>query len=86
MSYRKIWNELFTGKTDSASDFYYAKMGVAWALATAMAKFPQKTLAFFKSSSVKIDSWTYNKAIQKMCESYRVSDKIKALVRKLKRV
>ena len=32
-----------------------------------------------------LDDWTYNKAIQKMLESYRVSDKDKDMLRGMKR-
>ncbi len=64
-------------------DAYYYKMGAAWAVATAMAKQRDKTFAFLKSCA--LDDWTYNKAIQKMLESYRVSDADKALLRTMKR-
>ena len=33
----------------------------------------------------KIDNWTYNKAIQKAIESYRISDSQKNFLRKLKK-
>ena len=57
-------------------DGYYTKMGVAWCVATAYAKFPKETAAYLGNN--KLQDWTYNKAIQKMCESYRVSDEDKA--------
>lgn len=52
-------------------DGYYTKMGVAWCVATAYAKFPKETAAYLADN--KLQDWTYNKAIQKMCESYRVA-------------
>ena len=52
---------------------YYCKMGVAWGIATTYAKFPQETQAFLLEN--ELDDFTYNKAIQKMLESYRVSKK-----------
>ena len=58
-------------------------MGAAWAVATAMAKYRDKTLAFLKTTA--LDDWTYNKAIQKMLESYRVSPEDKILLRAMKR-
>ena len=64
-------------------DAYYYKMGAAWAIATAMAKFPEKTFCFLENC--RLDDWTYNKAIQKMIESYRVSDADKAVLRTMKR-
>lgn len=64
-------------------DDYYYRMGAAWAVATAMAKYREQTLAFLESCH--LDDWTYNKAIQKMIESYRVSEADKALLRTMKR-
>ena len=62
---------------------YYAMMGIAWALATAYAKFPEKTRAALEWDWPKT---TFNKAIQKMCESYRVSAEDKAELRKRKKL
>lgn len=62
---------------------YYCKMGVAWAIATAYAKFPEQTHAFLQNNH--LDDFTYNKAIQKMLESYRVSDEAKQILRTMKR-
>ncbi|MFA6885145.1 MAG: DNA alkylation repair protein, partial [Paludibacteraceae bacterium] len=64
-------------------DGYYLKMAVAWAVATAFAKYPERTMAFLKCNH--LDDDTYNKAIRKMLESYRVSDVDKALLRTMKR-
>ncbi len=64
---------------------YYCKMGVAWAIATAMAKQRDKTMQYFLSSNCTLDNFTYNKAIQKMIESYRINDEDKSFLRKLKR-
>lgn len=62
---------------------YYCKMGVAWGIATAYAKFPQETQAFLLEN--ELDDYTYNKAIQKMLESYRVSAEDKEMLRGRKR-
>lgn len=62
---------------------YYVKMGVAWTLQVAFVKFPQKTIELLKDN--KIDDWTYNKALQKIIESYRVDEKTKQEIRKMKR-
>lgn len=62
---------------------YYCKMGVAWGIATAYAKFPKKTHAFLGDNH--LDDFTYNKSIQKMLESYRVSDADKEVLRGMKR-
>ena len=63
---------------------YYCKMSVAWAIATAWAKQREKTYCFMQEGNNTLDDWTYNKAIQKMLESYRVSDEDKDMLRKMK--
>lgn len=63
---------------------YYTKMGVAWALATAYAKFPEKTYRFLTETDT-LDNFTFNKAIQKMTESYRISSADKEKLKKLKK-
>lgn len=54
---------------------YMAKMGIAWAYATIMAKYPEKMYAYLPKSS--LDDWTFNKSICKMRESFRVKDEDK---------
>ena len=56
------------------TDSYYSRMGVAWAVATVMAKYPAKCIEYMNSSNNHLDDWTFNKAIQKMKESYRVKN------------
>jgi 3-methyladenine DNA glycosylase AlkD len=60
-------------------DAYYAKMAVAWAFATILAKYPDKGLTYMKSHH--LDTWTYKKTIQKAIESFRVSDDLKQTLR-----
>lgn len=62
---------------------YYTRMGVAWCVATAYAKFPEVTMNYLHNN--KLDDWTYNKSIQKMTESFRISDSDKALLKTMKR-
>lgn len=64
---------------------YYCKMAVAWAVATAWAKQRDKTYAYMQEGNNTLDDWTYNKAIQKMIESYRVSEEDKRILREMKR-
>ncbi|MBR2409793.1 MAG: DNA alkylation repair protein [Lachnospiraceae bacterium] len=64
-------------------DGYYTKMGVAWCVATAYAKFPKETATYLEDN--KLQDWTYNKAIQKMCESYRVAEEDKTYWKARKR-
>lgn len=62
---------------------YYVKMAIAWLLSTCYIKYPEKTKRFFQDN--QLDSWTHNKAIQKTCESLRVSKEEKEYLRTLKR-
>ncbi len=59
------------------TDAYYAQMGVAWAVATIMGKYPEKCLTYLKSKQCRLDKQTYRKSLQKIRESYRVSDATK---------
>lgn len=53
---------------------YYVDMAVAWLVATAMAKCREATVAYMESEGkVVLNKFAYNKALQKMRESYRVS-------------
>ena len=63
---------------------YYGSMGIAWALATAYAKFPEQTLSLLRGEN-HLSDFTYNKAIQKMLESYRVPPEDKEMLRAMKR-
>ena len=63
---------------------YYARMGVAWAVSVCFVKFPERTLRWLREEC-RLDDWTFNKSLQKIRESYRVTDADKAAVRSLKR-
>ena len=65
------------------NDQYYVKMAIAWTLQVAFVKFPEKTMKFLEENN--IDVWTYNKALQKITESYRVDKETKEIIRKMKR-
>ena len=64
-------------------DDYYVKMAIAWAISICLIKYFDKTIKFI--SSADLDVWTYNKAIQKAIESYRISDYQKDFLRKMKK-
>lgn len=67
------------------TDDYYSMMGVAWAIATVMGKYPEKCLAYLKSERCSLDNRTYNKSLQKIRESFRVSDEIKNITLSLRK-
>ena len=62
---------------------YYAKMGAAWAISVFFVKARNETLALLQNN--RLDNFTHNKSIQKICESFRVSAEDKQMLRTLKR-
>lgn len=64
-------------------DGYYVKMAVAWALSICYIKYAEKTMQYLKHTA--LDDFTYNKALQKITESLRVSKEEKAIIRSMKR-
>ena len=68
---------------EEVSNFYYVNMAKAWLISVCFVKFKDKTLSFIKNN--KIDTFTHNKSIQKIIESYRVSKSDKEYLRTLKR-
>lgn len=64
------------------TDLYYIEMMRAWFFATALAKQYKATIPYIEKR--KLDVWTHNKTIQKAVESYRITEKQKELLKKLK--
>lgn len=64
-------------------EHYYVRMMVAWFFATALAKRYDETLPYIVEGRLPL--WTHNKAIQKACESFRVTEEHKGELRELRR-
>lgn len=62
---------------------YYVQMAIAWLVSIAYIKQKEKTEKFLENNN--LDKFTQNKSIQKICESYRVSNEDKEKVRKYKK-
>lgn len=62
---------------------YYVKMAVAWAISICFVKYPEKTMAYLKKNT--LHNFTYNKALQKITESFRVDNATKTIIRSMKR-
>lgn len=62
---------------------YYVKMAVAWGISICFIKHRDVTLTYLLSCN--LDDFTYNKSIQKMLESFRVSEEDKQMLREMKR-
>ncbi len=65
------------------SEEYYVEMGIAWLVAEMYIKFPKQTMEYLKNC--KLNKFTYNKALQKARESYRVSKEEKEILNKMKK-
>lgn len=64
---------------------YYVDMAVAWLVATAMVHCRDKTVNFMEGEGRSVlNAFTYNKALQKMRDSFRVSAEDKEWSKKLK--
>jgi len=72
----KLFNEI-------EYDDYYVKMAVAWAISMCYIKLPGQTMAFLRNNS--LDDFTYNKSLQKICESLKPSPEEKAVIKSMKR-
>ena len=61
---------------------YYVQMANAWLLSICYIKQKDKTLKYLKNNN--LDTFTFNKAISKICDSYRVSKEDKEYLKTLK--
>ncbi|WP_138754415.1 DNA alkylation repair protein [Paenibacillus sinopodophylli] len=68
-------------QTDRSS--YYVQMAVAWAVSICYIKLPEQTQAYLEDN--KLDDFTYNKALSKITESYRIDPETKNSIRSMKR-
>lgn len=58
---------------------YYAQMAAAWLTAESFIMYPYTTVCFMKNC--KFDTFTYNKAITKICESKNPSPEVKQWIK-----
>lgn len=65
------------------SENYYVKMAQSWYFSVALVKKYDLILSYFEKHLIK-DKWVNNKAIQKACESFRISEDKKQYLRKLR--
>lgn len=72
-------------KLDQVShEGYYVKMAVAWTVCEIGIKFNDKAMKYLKGEN-HLDKFTFNKALQKMRESYRIDKKQKEELKKMKK-
>jgi len=65
------------------SDLFYINMAEAWLVCEMYTKHPKETLAFIKKNN--LNKFTQNKAISKIHDSYRVSNKEKEMLKQYKK-
>lgn len=64
---------------------YYAQMAAAWTTAEAFVTFPYETIQMLQNDC-KMDMWTYNKALQKICESRNPDMDVKQMIKVMKKI
>ncbi len=64
-------------------DEYYVEMAIAWLISICYIKFPKETRKYLKDN--KLSKFAYNKSIQKIIESRRITEQEKEKLRKMKR-
>lgn len=79
----KYINEVISILDNIKHEGYYVKMAIAWTISVAYIKYPETTIKYLMNNT--LDNFTYNKALQKIIESYRVSDSDKKIIRSMKR-
>lgn len=62
---------------------YYDKMALAWLISMVYIKYKDRTISYLKNCN--LDKFTYNKSIQKIIESNKVSKEEKDFIRLLKK-
>ena len=73
---------LFDAIKKADTNYYYVHMAAAWLIAEMLVKFYDKTVELLTTDF--LDKKTHNKAIQKACESYRLSQEQKTYLKGLK--
>ena len=82
-SKKEYENEIFKVIDNIKNEEYYVEMGIAWLVAELYIKFPKQTMKYLKNCN--LNKFTYNKALQKARESYRVSKEEKEILNKMKK-
>lgn len=77
-------DSIFSAVTKNAVlSYYYVHMAAAWLIAEVLVKYYDRGVEFLKSGGLEVK--THNKAIQKACESYRLTKEQKDYIKTLKR-
>lgn len=80
---KEYLNEIFNIIEKVNKDDYYVKMAIAWLISVCYIKYPDETLRYLDKCT--LDKFTYNKALQKILESFRVSNEDKNTIKLMKK-
>ncbi len=80
----KYINEILNILDKIKHNGYYVKMAIAWAISVIYIKFPKYTMKYLKNNT--LDKFTYNKSLQKIIESNRVSNEEKIKFKNMKKI
>lgn len=75
-------SEIFSAVLIADTGLYYVHMAAAWLIAEVLVKYYDEGVLFLKRNA--LDKKTHNKAIQKACESYRLTNEQKNFLKGLK--
>ena len=81
---KKYLQEIFNIFENVKNDTYYVQMAVAWAISICLIKYYEETKKYLKTSN--LNNFTYNKAIQKAIESFRITEEQKEELRDMKKL
>ncbi len=80
------YNEVLNILINIKSEYYYVKMALAWAYSILLTKYFEEAINFLTINKNNIDKWTYNKALQKGRESFKLSKEQKERLKQNKMV
>ena len=79
----KYIDDIFKRVDSINSDYYYVNMAISWLISVCFIKYRDKALNYLKNNN--LDKFTYNKAISKICDSYRVSISDKDVLKEMRK-
>lgn len=77
-------NRVLKSLDDIHHEAYYVQMAIAWAISACFVENQEITLAYLAQNN--LDSFTYNKSLQKIIESSKVSPQMKQTIRGMRRI
>lgn len=76
-------NEVFRIIDSIGVDYYYTNMAISWLISMAFIKYKEQTLNYLNDNNLSL--FVYQKSLQKIIESTRVSKYDKDMIRKMKK-